>query len=282
MITNYYRKSINLLLICLILLLSSKVAFADLMIYPTRLVIEKNQRSTQVEIVNSGQKPATYRINVVNRRMTETGNIVEAEEIQAGENFADKMIRYSPRQITLQPGVAQTVRFSVRKPAKLTIGEYRSHIQFDRVPDVVSKSSIENIAKSKDEKISIVVQALIGASIPMIIRHGATLAKVTIDDISFEPQTDKKQPIIKFNINRTGNRSVYGDLVVNYTPLNGQSIEVSRVGGLAVYVPNAIRKTKMEIKLPEALKLQGGLLHIDYLEKADAGGRLIAQADFKL
>ncbi len=280
MITNRYRKLINLLFVCLALLLTTKLALADLMIYPTRLVIEKNQRATQVEIINRGQKPETYRINVVNRRMTDTGDIVEAKEVQAGENFADAMLRYSPRQVTLRPGVAQTVRISVRKPADLTVGEYRSHIQFDRVPDAEGKSSLENLAKPEAGQISIFIQAFIGVSIPIIIRHGETMANVTIDGIVLEPKKDTEAPVLNFNINRTGNRSVYGDLVVNYTPVNGKSIEVARVGGLAVYVPNAIRKTRMAIKLPEGLNLQGGLLHIDYLETA--GGKLIAQAGLEL
>ncbi len=280
---NYRHKNLmKEILLASVFMLITKLAFADLMLYPTRVVIEKNQRAAQVEIVNRGQKPETYRINLVNRRMTETGEIVEAKESQEGEKFADEIVRYSPRQVTLQPGVAQTVRISVRKPADLAVGEYRSHLQFDRVPDADGKSNLENISKPDSGQISIVLQALIGASIPVIVRQGETALSVTLDGVVLEPAKDKNDPILDFNINRTGTKSVYGDIVVNYFPVGGKPVEVSKVTGLAVYVPNALRKAKLPLKLPEGMSLKGGVLQINFLDRPDAGGKVIATSEFKL
>ncbi len=280
--SHYYSKPVYKLLIGLAFMLAARLAFADLMLYPTRVVLEKNQRAAQVEIVNRGQKPETYRINLVNRRMTETGEIVEVKEAQAGENFADAMVRYSPRQVTLQPGTAQTVRISVRKPAGLADGEYRSHLQFDRVPDAEGQANLENIAKPESGQISIVLQALVGASIPVIVRQGDTASSVTLDSVQLAPAKEKNDLMLEFNINRQGNRSVYGDLVVNYQSPDGKSIEVAKVAGLAVYVPNALRKARVLLKFPEGVSPAGGVLQVNYLERPDAGGKLIAQAEFKL
>ena len=108
-------------------------AGAELSLFPTRIVLEKNQRSAQVELLNRGTAPETYRISVVNRRMTVDGDIVLADNAEPDERFAEAMVRYSPRQVTLQPGQSQTVRVLLRKPAELAAGEYRSHLQFDRV-----------------------------------------------------------------------------------------------------------------------------------------------------
>src|SRR5450432_1333782 len=125
------------------LLMAAPIARADLMLFPTRIVFDKNQRAAQVELINQGKAPETYRISVVNRRMTETGEIVAADAAEGGEQFADAMLRYSPRQVTIAPGSSQTVRMLLRKPDNLAPGEYRSHLQFDRIADVAAANNVE-------------------------------------------------------------------------------------------------------------------------------------------
>jgi P pilus assembly chaperone PapD len=130
---------------CAALLLAlSWPAQAELMLHPTRIVFDKNQRAAQVELINNGSKPASYRISLVNRRMTDAGQFEPADTPGEGEHFADGMLRYSPRQVTLQPGTAQTVRIMLRKPADLAEGEYRSHLLFDKLPEPDAGTSIEN------------------------------------------------------------------------------------------------------------------------------------------
>jgi fimbrial chaperone protein len=263
------------------LLLSSwpSLVLADLMLYPTRVVMEKNQRAAQVEIVNRGTKPETYRISLVNRRMSETGEIVEVKEAQAGEQFATDMVRYSPRQVTLQPGVAQTVRINVRKPADLATGEYRSHLQFDRVPDVAGQSDIESLAKPEEGQIAIVLQALIGASIPVIVRHGETSVAAKLENLAIEAPQAETPALLAFSIHREGNRSLYGDLFAEFTPAGGKPIEVAKVNGVAVYVPNDLRKSRLPLKLPEGMSLKNGTLSLRFMDRPEAGGKLIAQSE---
>ena len=260
-----------------LLLTAAQSAKAGLMLFPTRVVLENRDRSAQVEIINSGDKPETYRIALVNRRMTDTGEIAPAEKPVFGEKFAADMIRFSPRQVTLQPGKAQTVRIMVRKPDGLDAGEYRSHLQFDRVPDSEGAANLENLPKMENGEISIVLQALIGASIPVIVRHGETKFTAKLTDIVVEAGKEKEQ-LLAFSIHRDGNRSVYGDLVATFTPDGGKPIEVARVGGVAVYVPNALRKSKLPIRLPEGVTLTKGVLALRYLDRPDAGGKLLAEA----
>lgn len=265
------------------LLLGAQSALADLMLYPTRLVLDKRDRAAQVELVNRGTKPETYRISLVNRRMTETGEIVDAKEAQPDEQFADAMLRYSPRQVTLQPGVGQTVRLSVQRPANLAAGEYRSHLQFDRVPDAEGQSDLETAIKPEEGQISIKLTALIGASIPVIVRQGDTSAQVTLDALRVEPPAKADAPpTLVFDMARSGNRSVYGDLVAQFTPAGGTAIEVAKVSGVAVYVPNALRRARMPLALPAGQSLKNGVLSLRYSERPDAGGKLMAQAVLSL
>jgi fimbrial chaperone protein len=261
------------------LLLTSPAALADLMLFPTRIVFEKNQRAAQLELINQGKEPETYRLSLVNRRMNETGDFAPADTAEPGEQFADAMVRFSPRQVTIAPGSSQTVRMLLRKPADLAPGEYRSHLQIDRVAEPAGSGSIEAAADSG--KIGVTLTALVGASIPVIVREGDTQAQVSLTQLtllsaSAEPAT------IGFEIDRGGNRSVYGDLTVTFTPKGGTPVEVARAGGVAVYVPNPLRKARMPLRLPEGAMLSGGSLRVTYRERADAGGKLMAEANLPL
>jgi hypothetical protein len=264
------------------LLIATAAAHADLMLFPTRIVFDKNQRAAQVELINRGRAPETYRISLVNRRMTEDGEIRNADTAEAGEQFADTMLRYSPRQVTIAPGSSQTVRMLLRKPADLAPGEYRSHLQFDRVADATPDNSVEGDADAGASKVGVVITALVGASIPVIVRQGETDARVTLAQLAFQPAAADAGPSLAFQIQREGNRSVYGDLAVTFTPRGGAPVEVAKAGGVAVYVPNPLRRARLPLQLPPGATLAGGTLRLSYRERADAGGKLLAESSLVL
>ena len=276
------RRAAGLLL--LLTALVAPVAMADLMLYPTRVVMEKNQRAAQVELINNGLAAESYRISVVNRRMTETGEIVSADNAEPNELFASDILRYSPRQVTLKAGESQTVRISLRKPASLAIGEYRSHLQFDRLPDVEGSNNIEQTKNSEQSQITISLITLIGASIPVIVRHGDTAASVTLDHLVIETahKTEGQAggpPLLAFHMNRSGNRSVYGNLLATYTSPGGEPVRVGLANGVGIYVPNTLRIAKLPTKLPVGTTLKkGGLLHLSFSQRPEDGGKLMAQA----
>ena len=254
-------------------LLASGPAAADLMLHLTRIVFEKNQRAAQVELINNSAEPATYRISLVNRRMTEKGDFVAAVPALPGELFAEPMLRFAPRQVTLEPGTAQTVRVMLRLPAELPEGEYRSHLQFDKLPDATGTSSIETLA-APGGGIAVRLEALIGAAMPIIVRHGEGSASVTLSDLALEG--DGAQLAVRFE--RSGKHSVYGDLSVDFTPNGGVERNLARIGGVAVYTPNLVRHARLPLKLPPGLKLAHGVLQVSYRERPETGARVLAHA----
>lgn len=253
------------------------------MLFPTRLVFEPNQRAAQVQVINRGTKAASYRISLVNRRMTETGQIVNAETALPGELMATDLVRFSPRQITIKPGESQVIRLNIRKPAVLEPGEYRSHLQFDRLPDAEGASDIEELAKSESDKFSVKISTLLGASIPVIVRHGSGTVEMQLDNLSLERATATSgvaegAMALSFHMKRKGNRSVFGHLKATYTPVGSQPIEVGIVRGVAVYVPNELRITKLPLNLPEGVQLKGGVIDLLYEQRPEDGGKPIARA----
>jgi P pilus assembly chaperone PapD len=261
-------------------LLLALPAYAELMLYPTRIVFEKNQRAAQIELINNGSKPATYRISLVNRRMTESGKFEPADVAAPDERFADSMLRFSPRQITLEPGTAQTVRVLLRKPAELAEGEYRSHLQFDKLPDAEGSASIENQGAG-GKGIGVVLNALVGATVPVIVRHGATSANVSLARLALQ-KDDARHQLLTLQFEREGSSSVYGDVSVTFTPRGGQPQTLAQVGGIAVYTPNRVRQAALPLELPKGLQLAHGTLEVSYRDRPEAGGKLLAQANLDL
>lgn len=278
-ITAASLRPAHVLLACL-LLVPFLSARAELMLHPTRIVFDKNTRAAQIELINNGSKPASYRISLVNRRMTRAGGFEPADTAQEGERFADAMLRYSPRQITLQPGTAQTVRVMLRKPAELAEGEYRSHLQFDKLPDAEGKASIE-AQGTGGTGIGVVMNALVGASVPIIVRHGTVDASVKLAGLSLgRDEAQRAQLALQFE--REGNSSVYGDVSVSFTPRNGKPHSLARIGGIAVYAPNRVRQATLPLQVPAGVALAGGTLEVSYRDRPEAGGKLLAQASLDL
>ncbi|QNA90350.1 fimbria/pilus periplasmic chaperone [Massilia sp. Dwa41.01b] len=267
------------LLGCLLLAVLLPVR-AELMLHPTRIVFDKNARAAQIELINNGSKAASYRISLVNRRMTEAGQFEAADAPIEGERFADPMLRYSPRQVTLQPGTAQTVRVMLRKPADLAEGEYRSHLQFDKLPEAEGNTSIENQAAGGTQ-IGVVMNALVGASVPVIVRHGNTGVDVKLTGLALRKE-DARQFVLALQFEREGNSSVYGDIHVSFMPKNGTPVNLAQVGGIAVYTPNRVRKASLPLQVPAGLALAGGTLQVSYRDRPEAGGKLLAEASLNL
>lgn len=273
---------VGLLLTGLLLLLPQQPAWADLMLNPTRIVFDKNQRAAQLDLINNGQETATYRISLVNRRMDETGGFTAIDSPLPGEQFADSMLRYSPRQVVLAPGAGQAVRILLRKPADLAAGEYRSHLMFERIPEAKGAANIETQGKTGVGEIGIQLTAMIGASIPVIVRHGETSASVELTNLALLKPAADQPPVVAVVLERSGNRSVYGDLVASFTPQGGAEQVIAKADGVAVYTPNALRRVSLMLQPLAGLALAHGTLHVSYRDRPDAGGKLLAETAIQL
>lgn len=263
-------------LVGFLLLFGAAPVCAELMLYPTRIVIEGNQRTAQVQLINNGTETRTYRIALINQRMSETGSFSDVTEPLPGEYFADKMVRFSPRQITLAPGAGQTVRIMTRKPANLPPGEYRSHLLFSQQPDAVGGNNIET-RKDRNKGIGVMITALIGASIPVIVRHGKLDVEVKLSHLTL--QSPEQAPFLALWLERSGNRSIYGDLTVTFTPKGGAKKVIARANGVAVYSPNLVRRARLALG---DKPLTNGSLQVTFQEPAEAGGKLLAEATLQV
>ena len=258
--------------------------FGDITVTPTRVVLEGRERSGTISLANTGAEKATYRISVVNMRMTENGAFVEIPEGQAGpgEQFAGDLFRYAPRQVTLEPGTSQTIRIALRKPAGLAAGEYRSHLLIRAIPGEGAGRSIEQKAGNGVE-ISLAV--IPGIALPVIVRHGEVTASVTMSNFVLDRTPASKNgkiPSLTFRLNRDGNESVYGDLAATYfAPGNDKGVLLSEVNQLAVYTPNSYRIVTMSLNQNQEVKLEsGGKIKVTYRTQPKEGAKPIGAGEF--
>ncbi len=255
----------------------------DLLVAPTRVIFEGRTRSAELTLLNIGKQAATYRISFTHLRMTENGDLREVEQPEPGDAFADDLVRYSPRQVTLEPNVSQTIRLQVRKPEKLADGEYRSHLLFRAVPPEGSIPG--NVVESEEKKMggySIRLTPIYGVSIPVIVRHGQTSAKVSLGDLSVVPPEKPGGPaLLELKMRREGNQSVYGNLRVAFVPAAGREQVVGILNGLAVYTPNPERLVRVPLQPPPGVVIARGRLRVTYA-KAEQNGERLAEAETTL
>jgi len=235
----------------------------DLMVYPTRVVMSDKVRTAQVDIINTGQTQTSYKISLVRKRMTEAGDFQEAAVAEPGEKFADDLVKFSPRQVTLVPGAGQTVRILFKVPPDLGEGEYRSHLVFSKMA-----SGIAEVPEPKDrdpKAVSMRISTNVGVSIPVIVRHGQLVAEAAIDPASVAvTAADPHAQRITLTLSRAGSRSIYGNIAV----YRGKE-KVALVDNFAVYVPNSRRKVSVPVLEPHQLK-PGDSLHVVFTEKGES------------
>jgi fimbrial chaperone protein len=122
----------------------------------------------------------------------------------------------------------------------------------------------------------------VGASIPVIVRQGETYATLKLVQLALQPASAGRPPTLDFQIERGGNSSVYGDISASFTPRSGAAHELGRASGVAVYLPNPLRRAALPLQLPPGLALEHGVLQLQFRERPEAGGRLLAEATLAL
>lgn len=245
----------------------------NLLITPTRVILEGKTRSTVVKLINPNNKPMSYTISIVSMRMNEYGEKKYVDSPNEEEILAQKMIRFSPRRVTISPQGWQTVRLMVRKPKGLVPGEYRSQLRVAPIP--ANEQTKEEQAK---KNISINIKYAFSISIPIIVRHGD--GNVTI--VSNEPILIKKNEklFLETKLERTGIFSTFFDVAVFFTPI-GQTrrMEIGSCKGMTIYAENKIlladipvkdkdllTKGKIEIEIRDREKRDKPLIHSNSFE----------------
>lgn len=255
------------------------LAQGNLLVAPIRVVFEGTKQKENLNLTNIGQDTAVYLVSFLQYQMQADGSFKNLPDSLPLPTRADKYLRIVPRKVVLPPGESQTIQMQFRKPNGLANGEYRSHLYFRAEKEVTALGMSTNQADSG--KMSVSITPIFGISIPVIIRNGNLNYKVTLSDFSLAAVNDTVSNIT-FNINRTGDRSSYGNFRVQFVPTSGKSFDVGLANGVGVYTDLQSRRFSIALKNRPEQPLKNGKLQISYSLTREEGGTELAKAEYKL
>ncbi len=235
-------------------------AQGDLLITPTRVVFEGNKQKSELNLVNIGKDTATYSVSFIQYSMTEDGGFKQIEKPDSGQMFADPYLRVFPRTVTLSPGESQTVMLDCRRKSDMVAGEYRSHLYF-RAEKNKKPLGVE---KTDTTQLKIQLIPVYGLSIPVIIRTGEVKVTSTISDLKLETLQDTVHNL-KFSINRSGNLSAYGDIIVQFIPTTGKAFDIGKIKGIGVYTTTNKRNVTMRLNSISNNALKNGKIKLQFI-----------------
>ena len=254
---------------------------AELMLAPTRFVLDGTQRTVAVDVINKGNATGSYRVEVIDMTMPELGAIRENPEGQKDPFSLKAFARISPRKIILKPGQVQKVRILLRTPHDIQDGEYRSHLKV-----TLTEDNLDEVESSKPStNLAIVIKPRLAFTIPIILRHGETHYKVGIEHTRVyyaERDTKKTSPMLELGFTHKGNRSSMGDIMVTHTSPSGKSTALTYFPGIAIYRGADRRRVSIPLSVPAGVDLTTGQLRINYMEQEREGSGLIATTTLKL
>lgn len=266
------------LMMAILFLPSDLHAQGNLLITPRRVVFDGSDRSFDLNLANTGKDTSTYAISIVQIRMNEDGSFENITEPDPDQRFADRYIRYFPRSVTLGPSETQVIKLQLIRSNELQEGEYRSHMYFRSVPRKKPLGTEEEIRDTTT--ISVRLTPVFGITIPVIIRKGTSTASVKLSDLNLEIN-ENSEPVISFVFNRTGNMSVYGNILVEHISPQGSVTRAGVLNGVAVYTPNKVRKLRFNL-INTGIDYTKGKLRVTYSSSSDVKPVRYDQAELVL
>ena len=215
-----------------------------------RILLDGKHNKDEFRIFNPTTEFQTYRVEFVDMEMDEEGNI---KQVESYANSAKSFLRVGPRMgKNIGPEQFQSFRVMLRRSG-LKDGEYRSHIL------------MESLLPPMEAAEGVTVRPNIKYSVPVIVRYGELNAKISIDNVSISKNSEGVNEL-SLNINREGNRSIYGTLKLTAPDVSEPLFEAR---GLAVYTELNSRHVKFPInkEIP-----QSGVLLLEFVEDPAYGG----------
>lgn len=269
MLLTISRKTLSLIIGMLLPVLLTNSAYASLLISPTRLAFNERERSAKVFLMNTSSETKTYRLEFQQQTQLPDGRYQSlSKEELVSFNDASRMLRFSPRQVTLAPGERQQVRIAVRRPKELAAGEYRSHLLLSALPGTKEQKQTGGVGIQLNLRLSF--------SIPVIVRSGgldatATFAQVKLNKEAHTPRATG----VSFTLNRTGLHSTFGNLKAIWYPHDGsEARQVATLNNVAVFHEN--KQRLIELPFHDAIS-QDGTLHLIYQGDDEFGDRTLAE-----
>lgn len=236
------KRLIALALICVTLCVVGANDANAIRVSLKRIIFEGPIRSEILTLINNTSEAQTYRLGWRKYKMDEHNSLgaLDDEKDVGDILWADKMLRFAPRRVSIPAGSSQQIRILLRRPADIQEAEYRSHLW------IVTESQPEKFSLDTNDgsqSIRLAVQPAI--SLPIFVRHGDVSATSNISDAKLSKNA--KGLNVSFTLHRTGTSSLYGD--IDFTCADGgKNVILRQVRGISIYTE--IDKRYLDFDLP--------------------------------
>ncbi len=257
-------------IICLVVVfLSNTVAFCrthQLSMNPVRIVFTDRKRVANVKISNLTDHRLFYAISTITMRKNDEGHWDEVQDESEKEMMLRKMIRYSPRRASIDPGKRQLVKMMLRKPKDLQPGEYVTWVQLLPIEDPADNLLGENTTEKDAVPIKINVDLVVKSNFPVIIQNGKISSQIVPEAVQIKPpEGTDGMPIADVVLQREGKASVFGNIYMNYIPANfGKARPIGWASEVAVYLSENSRSFPVRLKRISLEELRTGQLEVTF------------------
>ena len=238
-----------------------------LFVSPDRLMIEDGQRSAEVIISNRSNKPVVVRFEWERRAMNDKGGLalVGENEVIPGYQPADPYLRFSPRQVILQPRQHQKVRILVRRTDDLQDGEYHSHFLIKEEPLQTNQETNQpepvRTGQNKGQ-----LELIVYRSLPVFLRQGDTGINLKLNEAYIYTKDGKRY--LHVDLDNESTRSLYATPKLRCITTSGETITQNLIS-LRIYTE--ARTIKRDVLVPPEFALPGTCtdLQMDLVDPRD-------------
>ncbi len=200
------------------------VSAANINITPRRVIFSGSKRAEAVYVFNRGLVPVTVDVKLADNFMAPSGQIAPLSAVSSGDSAsvasaarfksAGQLLLATPSRISLAPGAVKVVRIRALQPSQ-GAGEWRSHLTFTAIPPADSGVTAEQVTNPSAGEFAFKVRAIFGLSIPLIVRGSGEPGRAAISGLGITPpDASDSNPTLRFELQRSGDHSVFGDIEV--------------------------------------------------------------------
>lgn len=268
---------------------------ANLNISPKRVVFTGLGRTSSVYIFNQGTTPGTFDIQLVDRIMLPSGQIVPLSDLEQNPSYkpvadqlksAREMMLTTPRRARLVQGKGQTIRIRAGAPSSVPPGEYRTHLTVTAVPPADVGVTAEEAASAREGELRFRVNSVLGVSIPLIVRVGPVDVRAGIENarLTYEQiapaagEPPRRTPVLALDLVRQGHNSLFGNVEVRGVEERAPKSPLGFVRGVGVYPE--IERRNLQIQLTRA-PAPGEELEVVFRDDDVAPGKQLARITLK-
>lgn len=240
---------------CLFVFIMPFNAYADILITPTRVVIEDRDRFAFVTLVNTTNETKSYEISWIHYRMKEGDGTYFPLDVAQSDFDLSKHLVFSPRRVTLGPRAKQRVRIALQRPENITPGDYYVHMKFRTLPE--EKRLEDEGPDDGQQKTEATVSINVSYTIPIIFRAGQPDYAAEIGQISMT-RNEAGAIEVSVPVTRTGDYGVLGWMQLFNVMSDGSEELVGELSNANVFSEIRTRNFKVPLKT----EVTGGSLRV--------------------